>query len=66
MGTHILDKKEFIKKNYITCENCGYNNERARFNQYGTCLKCGKVLDQKTYFMIQMKKRIKDNERKSR
>lgn len=59
-----LSKDEFVKKNYVTCPKCEYNNERGRFNQYGTCLKCGEILDEKTYFMIQMMKRIKDNKRK--
>jgi DNA-directed RNA polymerase subunit RPC12/RpoP len=58
------DKQEFMKKNYLTCKYCGYNNEKARFLQYGVCLKCGKILDEKTYFMIQMMKRINDNKRR--
>ena len=61
-----MSKDEFMKKNYIMCPNCKYNNERGRFNQFGTCLKCGKILDKKTHYMIEMMKKIKDNERKSR
>lgn len=57
-------REEFIKKLYVTCEYCGYNNERARFLQFGTCLKCGKVLDKKTYFKIEMLKKLKDNKRR--
>lgn len=57
-------KDEFIKKVYITCPKCSYNNERGRFNQFGTCLKCGEILDQKTYFMIQMMKKLKDDKRR--
>ena len=57
-------KEEFMKNKYITCKYCGYNNERARFLQFGTCLFCGKILDEKTYFKIQMMKRIKDYRRR--
>ena len=42
----VIDK--FVKDNYITCE-CGYNNEKHRFENYGTCLRCGKILDKKIY-----------------
>ena len=59
-----LTKEDFMKKKYITCPKCSYNNERGRFNQYGTCLKCGEILDQKIYFMIEMMKVAKDNKRK--
>ena len=59
-----LSKEEFIKKHYCTCKKCDYNNERGRLNQYGTCLKCGEILDKKIYFKIQMMKRINDDKRK--
>lgn len=62
--TKQLNKKDFMEKNYITCPECSYNNERGRFNQFGTCLKCGAILDQKVYFMIEMMKVAKDNKRK--
>lgn len=58
------EKEEFIKKHYYTCEKCGYNNEKSRFMQFGTCLKCGNKLDDKVYFMIEMMKRMKENKRK--
>lgn len=64
METYIEDKEEFMRKNYITCKHCGYNNERGRFKQFGTCLKCGKILDEKTYFMIKMMEVVKENKRK--
>lgn len=38
----------FVKKHYVTCE-CGYNNAKRRFVLYGTCLRCGKILDKKAY-----------------
>lgn len=58
------EKKEFVKTHYIKCPRCEYNNEKKRFMQYGTCLKCGEILDHKTYFMIEMMKKIRDNKRK--
>lgn len=66
MRTFKESKEEFMRKNYIACPYCKYNNERARFLQYGTCLNCGKILDQKTHFMIEMMKKVKDNQRKQR
>lgn len=59
-------KEDFIKAYFITCPVCGYNNERKRNNQYGTCLKCGAILDDKTYFMIRMQELIKNNKQKGR
>jgi predicted Zn-ribbon and HTH transcriptional regulator len=64
MKTFKTTKEEFMKQNYVTCNNCGYNNERSRFLQYGKCLRCDTILDDKTYFMIQMMKKLKNNKRK--
>lgn len=58
-------KEEFMKKNFVLCPFCGYNNKKFFLYQYGTCLNCKKILDQKIYFMIEMKKKIKNNKRKS-
>lgn len=58
------EKEEFVKKLFVTCKWCGYNNERGRFNQYGTCLKCGRILDEKTYFKIEMLKKLRLNKHK--
>lgn len=66
MKKHKISKDEFIAKIYITCKKCGYNNEKSRYFKYGKCLKCGAILDEKTYFMIQMTKRLKDNKRRER
>lgn len=57
-------KEDFMKQKYITCDKCGYNNEKSRFLQYGKCLKCDTILDQKVYFMIEMNKRLRNNKRK--
>lgn len=61
---HKTTKEDFMKQNYLTCQKCGYNNERGRFMQYGKCLNCGAILDKKTHFMIEMLKRVKDDKRK--
>jgi len=58
------ERADFIKQNYFTCPHCQYNNERMRLNKYGVCLNCGKILDEKIYFLIQMKKRIDDGKRR--
>lgn len=60
------EKQEFLKKHYYTCKHCGYNNEKKRFLQFGICLNCGKILDEKTHFMIEMLKKMNDNKRKKR
>ena len=39
----------FINKHFIKCPHCGYNNEIRRFQNYGTCLRCHKVMDEKIY-----------------
>lgn len=59
-------KKEFMEKNFVVCPYCHYNNEKNRFYQFGTCLKCSKIIDEKVYFTIEMRKRILNNKRKSR
>lgn len=42
-----FDKKRHL--DFVVCQYCGYNNERKRFNFYGTCLRCHKIMDQKIY-----------------
>lgn len=46
--------KDKIMEQYITCNECGYNNKKDRFEAFGTCLNCGKVLDEKVYFRAKM------------
>lgn len=43
-------REAFMKKQFITCKKCGYNNKISRFENYGTCLLCEEILDRKTYF----------------
>ena len=59
----IKNQKKFIEDLYITCDQCGYNNLKDRFQAFGTCLHCGKVLDKKVYFKSQL---IKKSIRKAR
>lgn len=56
-------KEDFMKRKYITCE-CGYNNEKSRFKEFGICLRCGKILDPKVHFKIEMRKKLLNNKRK--
>lgn len=50
-------KEEFLNDYYITC-SCGYNNEKKRLNKYGTCLLCGKIIDEKAYFKRTIKNKL--------
>ena len=51
---------DFIKKEYVVCPFCGYNNEKERFTYFGTCLRCNKIIDKKLY----LKRRIYESQRK--
>lgn len=45
-------KKNFNHKkdlSFVVCQFCGYNNEFNRFQNYGTCLRCHKIIDPKVY-----------------
>ena len=59
-------KEEFIRATFITCKNCGYNNEKGRLQKYGTCLNCNEPLDEMIYFKIKMNELLHNNIRKSR
>ena len=43
-------RNEFIKVRFITCKYCNYNNYKGRLENYGTCLRCGKIIDERSYF----------------
>lgn len=43
-----MSYEQFLDERFVKCE-CGYNNEKKRFENYGTCLRCGKILDKKIY-----------------
>lgn len=46
--------KKFIEEHFITCE-CGYFNKKGRIDNYGFCLRCGKVLDEKAYLKYRVR-----------
>ena len=54
-------KKKITKNfpNFIVCDKCGYNNFDYNVERYGTCLRCGKVLDEKAKFNYEMVCRLK-------
>jgi len=49
--------KDKMMERYIVCDKCGYNNEKERFQAFGTCLKCKKILDKRIYFRAEMIRR---------
>lgn len=48
---------DFIKEHFVTCE-CGYNNKKNRLQAFGTCLACGKILDEKAYFKRNIREKM--------
>ena len=47
-----MEKKGFnnwFYKHYVVCSYCGYNNESERFQNYGTCLRCHRVINKKIF-----------------
>lgn len=46
--------RKFVEEHFTTCE-CGYNNKKDRLEIYGTCLRCGKILNQKAYLRYKIK-----------
>lgn len=48
------NREKFIEDLFITCDECGYNNLKNRFVAFGTCLRCGKIIDDRTYFRATM------------
>ena len=41
---------DFINARFKVCSNCGYNNYKGRLENYGTCLRCGEIIDERSYF----------------
>lgn len=46
--------KKFIQDHFITCE-CGYNNRKGRIDNFGFCLCCKKILDEKAYLKYKLR-----------
>lgn len=43
-------KKEIdLSEIFVRCE-CSYNNRKDRLERFGTCLRCGRVLNERAYF----------------
>lgn len=47
-------KKEKVFMEFIVCPDCKYNNKPKNVELYGTCLRCHKVLDEKSKFKHDM------------
>ena len=46
-------KKEF-KNDNITCPDCDYHNHKDIIARFGTCKRCGKILDSKAKYNYEM------------
>ena len=51
--------KQFVSERYVTC-SCGYNNEKGRLRFFGTCLRCGKILDERVNFKRQIINKLQE------
>ena len=58
--------QKFMADTFVVCDECGYNNPKERFEGFGTCLRCKKILDERVYFKAQMKKMAKTKPIKKR
>lgn len=58
------DRKKFIEEMFVVCDKCGYNNEKYRFQKYGTCLRCKHVIDERLHFKHQLWLASKKNSKK--
>lgn len=47
--------KRFVSERFVTCKYCGYNNEKKRIENYGTCLRCKNIIDGKSYLKRKLK-----------
>lgn len=54
-----MTKKKKKPLNNVYCPDCGYANARYNYLSYGTCTRCGKVLNEKTKFMYEIKSRLR-------
>lgn len=43
----------------IQCKKCGYCNHKHYVEQTGKCHLCGNILDEKAYFKLQMRKKLR-------
>ena len=47
------------KIDFTVCPHCNYNNNPSMVNFYGTCLRCGEVLDKKAKFKHDMYNKLR-------
>lgn len=47
--------KAFIEENFVVCDKCGYNNRKGRIDNFGFCLCCKKILDEKAYLKYKLR-----------
>lgn len=66
MKTTEEKRNEFIKVRFTTCKYCGYNNFKKRLENYGTCLRCNRVIDEKSYFKRKLGGKLYDKKNKNR
>ena len=50
-------EKSFLKGK--VCDKCGYRNQEKNWKLYGTCTRCGAVLDEKIKFKYEMYTKLK-------
>lgn len=53
-------KKKYDKPlDFCTCPECGYNNQPHNVAKFGTCLRCGSVIDPKAKYKYEMVCRLR-------
>lgn len=52
------NRSKWLEERIIICD-CGYNNHKEAIDIYGSCIMCGKILDDRAYFRYQLKKKLK-------
>lgn len=48
------NREKFVKERFVTCKYCGYNNFKKRLENFGTCLRCGEIIDERSYFKVKL------------
>lgn len=49
-----MKKKVYKDLPNINCPDCYYGNHKESVDRYGTCKRCGKVLDEKAKYKYEM------------
>ena len=53
-----MKRNKSYKDKLVVCK-CGYNNKLINVKRYGTCTRCGAVLDEKAKFEYEMVVRLR-------